>query len=52
MNQSNTKPGSYAWLKARGLLVISDHVREYRAVRLPCGPYRVPLPTDYLEVRK
>lgn len=43
--------GGYAWRKARNLLGIRDHIRLYRAVRVPRGPYRVPLPGDYLEAR-
>ena len=40
--------GGYAWRKARELLTISDHVRRYRAIRVPRGPYPVPLPSDLL----
>lgn len=40
--------GGYAWLRARGLLTISDHVRLYRAIRTPRGAYRCPLPEDLI----
>ena len=41
-------PGSYAWRYSRGLLVISDHVRRYAAIREPRGPYPAPLRNDFV----
>lgn len=55
MSQYSAPPpiGGYAWRKSRNLLVLSDHIRRYRAVRVPRGPYRVPLPGDLIrEVRR
>lgn len=49
MKYSTPPPiGGYAWRKARGLLVLSDYVRRYRAIRVPRGPYPVPLPGDLI----
>ena len=42
--------GSLAWRRDRNLLVISDHIRDYRAIRTPKGNYRTPMPNDYREV--
>lgn len=54
MHKSNTviplrhKPGSYAWRHQRGLLGWADHIRVYRAIRAPRGPYPVPMKNDLL----
>ncbi len=42
------RPGSYAWRRSCGLLVLSDWVQLYQAVRWPRGPYRTALPEDRL----
>ena len=55
MSQYSAPPpiGGYAWRKARNLLGIRDHIRLYRAIRVPRGPYWVPLPGDLIrEVRR
>jgi hypothetical protein len=44
--------GVYSWRKRRRLLVLSDHIRLYRATRVPHGQYLVPLPGDLIEVQR
>lgn len=44
--------GSLNWRRACGLITISDHVREYAAVRRPRGNYSTPMPDDLIETGK
>lgn len=46
---SRPAPGSPAWRRACGLLTISDHVRQYGAVRHPRGNYPTPMQDDLIE---
>lgn len=41
-------PGGYQWRRDRGLLVLSDLVRAYRAIRCPRDAYFTPMPEDVL----
>jgi len=40
--------GGPRWRRARGLMTIRDLVDEYCAARAPRGPYRTPLPEDWV----
>ncbi len=53
MTAPRTRPptGGYQWRRSRGLLVISELIRAYAAVRWPRGPYRTPLPGDLRDRR-
>lgn len=44
-------PGSAAWRQARGLMLISDHVRIYSAQRAPRDRYSIPMPNDLVSIR-
>jgi len=49
LSKDNTcRLGGYRWRRSRGLHVVSDYVRIYRARREPRGPYGTPMPADLL----
>jgi len=40
---------SFLWRKAKGLLLISDHIFLYRGKRHPRGGYKIPLQEDLIQ---